>query len=61
MGEEWWRIGWAITENMDVNDVIEALAEKADYDWRNAVERGEVPNEDVPPGDGLRLLIKKRA
>ena len=56
----WWKIGWSIyPKNIhDVLKMIDNLAKNAHDSWLKEVESGNVPPEDVSPGEGFALCAK---
>lgn len=52
---DWWRIGWSICPK-DIDELIkmlDKLAKEAHKSWLKAVKNGDVPNEDISPGEGF--------
>ena len=57
-----YRLGWHIDPKGGVSqipDFLRVVGRMAHADWEAAVERGEMPNEDVSPGEGFALLASR--
>lgn len=53
------RIGWCVNPDdpkQSLHEILMVLAKMAHFDWIEAMNRGEVPCEDVSPGEGFQLM-----
>ena len=57
---EWWRLGWGLgPKNIgELSEAVGELAKLADGLWKEAIECGDAPAEDVSPAEGF-LRVKE--
>ena len=57
---EWWRIGWELAPKSadDLVKFLDSAAAHAHSGWREAVERGDCPDEDISPAEGFSLCSR---
>ena len=54
------RVGWNLPDNVaDIPELLRLIGRVAHWDWQRAMERGDVPCEDVSPGEGFEHLAIK--
>lgn len=58
--DDLFRVGWELYPKKieDVYDLLDDISKWCHERWREAMERGDAPHEDVSPGEGP-LIVKK--
>jgi len=57
---EWWRVGWDFIPQSaeDIVKLFKDASVKIHHMWLDAIERGEIPAEDVSPGEAFAMCSR---